>query len=87
MAQIIDAININRGRFTKFAQEWLTIPPEAYCGGVICDCYVSDVIAVLIENKVFTLEELRFEFKRNKIHIPESIINKAMKEIIHGGGK
>ena len=81
MAQIIDVININRSRFTKFAEEWLTIPTEAYCGGLIRDVYIADVIAVLIENKVFTLEELRWEFKRNAIHIPESIINKALKGI------
>lgn len=81
MAQIIDAININRKRFTKFAEEWLKIPPEAYCGDLIRDCYVSDVIAILIENKVFTLEELRLEFIRNKIYIPEIEINKALKGI------
>ena len=81
MAQIIDAININRSRFTKFAEEWLTIPPEAYCEGKIRGCYISDVIAILIENKVFTLEELRFEFQRNKIYIPESTMNKALKGI------
>ena len=81
MAQIIDAININRSRFTKWAEEWLKIPPEAYYGGLIRDVYIEDVIAILLENKVFTLEELRFEFQRNKIHIPESIINKVMKGI------
>ena len=84
MAQIIDVININRGRFTKFAEEWLTIPPEAYHGILIRDCYVPDVIAILIENRVFTLEELRLEFKRNKIIIPESTINKALKGIVCG---
>ena len=78
MAKIIDAINITRSRFTKFAEEWLKIPPEAYCGGKIRDCYVSDVTAILIENKVFTIEELRMEFTRNKIYIPESIINRAI---------
>lgn len=81
MAQIIDVININRSRLTKWAQEWLTIPPEAYYGGFIRDCYVPDVIAILIEQKVFTLEELRSEFKRNKIIIPESTINKALKGV------
>lgn len=81
MAQIIDVININRRRFTKFAEEWLKIPPEAYCGGVIRNCYVCDVIAILIENKVFTLEELRRELRHNKIYIPESDINKALEGI------
>lgn len=81
MAKIIDAININRSRFTKWAQEWLEIPPEAYCNGLVRDVYISDVIAVLLENKVFTLAELRFELKRNKISIPEIEINKALKGI------
>ena len=44
MAQIIDVININRSRFTKFAEEWLTIPTEAYCGGLIRDVYIADAI-------------------------------------------
>lgn len=81
MAKIIDVMNINRSRFTKFAEEWLTIPAEAYCGAVIRDVYIEDVIAILIENKVFTIEELRYKLKRNKIYIPKSIMNKALKGV------
>lgn len=84
MAHIIDAINVNRSRFTEWAQEWLTIPSEMYCRGFIREKYIPDIIAVLLENEVFTLEEIQSEFQRNKIHIPETIIKKALLSINHG---
>ena len=78
MAQIIDAININRSRFTKWAQEWLHIQSELYYGGYIRDIYIQPIIEKLLENKVFTVEQLRAEFKNKKIFIPEIVMNKAI---------
>lgn len=81
MAKILDSLNIQRRRFTKWAEEWLKIPSEAYHRGFIRETYIKDIIAVLLENKVFTLAEIREEFRRNKIYIPESIIQSAFIEV------
>lgn len=70
---VVDAININRSRFTKWAEEWLTIPSELYYGGYIRDLYMKDIIEVLLDKKVFTVCELLAEFSNKKIYIPEKI--------------
>lgn len=70
---IVDVINVNRSRFTKWAEEWLTIPSDLYCGGYIRDEYMKDIIEVLLEQKVFTAYELLAEFLKNKIYIPKKL--------------
>ena len=82
---IVDAININRSRFTKWAQEWLQIPSEMYYGGFIRDIYMKDIIEVLIEKKVFTVAELLTELKNNKIYIPEKIKKHIKKKYTEEG--
>ena len=66
MAEIIDFAAEMRKRFFAWASEYLEIPTD------IKYTY-ADIISFLVENKVFTLEEIRKELMRRKIILPEKV--------------
>ena len=79
MAEIIDVLKDNRIRFAAWAREWLNMPPEMFVGGVIREQYMQTVIEFFLEQRVFTIDDLRAEFTKHKIYISESVIKKALK--------
>ena len=79
MAKIIDYRAITKERFNKWAQEYLVLPPHFFVNGVIRYEYV--IIAYLIEEGVFTMDELRKDLRKNKIYLHERIFQQAIVEM------
>lgn len=76
MAVIFDAVLLNKVRFTKWAEGYLSVPEQMYEGGVIL--HEDVILAYLIEKGVFTIEELKKELSENKIHFNEYAIKKEL---------
>lgn len=62
---IIDAIRENNRRFARWADEWVTVPPQMFINGLIT--HEEAIIELLIEKSVFTVAELKSEFKQNRL--------------------
>ena len=73
---ILDAIKIQKTRFTKWAEEYLDIPEQLYENGVIR--YEDAICAYLIEKGVFTMEQMKEELQKKKIHFCEFSVKKEL---------
>lgn len=62
---IIDAIRENKRRFARWADEYVTVPPQMFVNGLII--HEEAIIELLIEKSVFTVSELKSEFKQNRL--------------------
>ena len=71
MAKIIDFKQAQERKFFEWAHEWLTIPE-----GVPFEPDL--IIAFLIANDVFTIEEIRAELRERKIVLPELVFESAL---------
>ena len=76
MAKILDAVRIHKERFTKWAEEYLSVPEQMYHNGVIMN---EDVIlCYLIEKGVFNMTDLKSELSQRKIHFYEFGVRKEL---------
>ena len=71
MAKIINFKQENEKRFFQWASEWIDFPKNKAFG-------IDFVIAFLVANGVFTLEEIKAELKSRKIVLPEIIFESAV---------
>ena len=75
---IIDAIRENKKRFAEWAEEWVTVPPQHFfVNGLIC--HEELIIEFLIEKSVFTVSELKSEFKKHRIYGYDRFLKKYAK--------
>lgn len=81
MAVIIDVQRIIAERFTAWAREWLEIPDEMYCDGLIRREYFSVIVGYLVEKGVFTISEIREEHKNRGIHVGADVYATALREL------
>ena len=72
MAKIIDFADEMRKSFFAWASEYLKIPTD-----IRYTC--ADIITVLVEKKVFTLDEIRKELCSRKIVLHEGVFNVVTK--------
>lgn len=63
---IIDAIRENKRRFARWADEWVTVPPQMYVNSLIT--HEEAIIELLIEKSVFTVSELKSEFEKHGLY-------------------
>ena len=78
MAKIIDFTAEIVRRFTAWAKEYVIIPDDGI-GQDGCLLFTDEVIAFLIENGVFTEEDMRAELNKKKIPLNEYYFEKARK--------
>lgn len=71
MAKILYFKQENERRFIEWAHEWLTIPEDI-------KLEPDFIIAFLIANEVFTIEEIRAELSGRKIVLPEFVFKSAL---------
>ena len=72
MAKIIDYAAAMKKRFFAWASEYLQIPADFY--------YTEfDIITFLVEEKVFTVEEIRKELNDRKIVLSERVFEAVNK--------
>lgn len=80
MAEILDVLRITQERFTAFAEEWLEIPEYFYVNGVIRFGYEHYILGLLVDESVFTEEELRTELTSRRIYLGDDVYAKAFKK-------
>ena len=64
MAAIVDVLREARGRFTAWAVESVSIPPQYLVSGTVRGECVDEIVRFLIENKIFTKPEIEIIAKR-----------------------
>ena len=74
---IIDAIRENKRRFARWADEWVTVPPQMFINGLIT--HEEAIIELLIEKSVFTVAELKSEFKKHRLYGYSRLLRKYAK--------
>lgn len=74
---IIDAIRENNKRFAQWADEWVTVPSQMFMNGLIT--HEEAIIELLIEKGVFTVAELKCEFKQNRLYGYSRLLKKYAK--------
>ena len=77
---IFNAIVRNKKRFAAWASEWLTIPPQMINDGMLNSGDEDYIIQFLINNGVFTVQEIKNELKRHKIFYSDRMFKKHLGE-------
>ena len=71
MAKIINFKQENERKFFEWAHEFLNIPEDL-------QLEPDFIIAFMIANNVFTIEEIRAELREKKIVLPEIVFESAL---------
>ena len=74
---IINAIEENKRRFARWADEYVTVPPQMFVNGLITREEL--IIELLIEKSVFTVSELKSELKQNRLFGYQRMLKKYEK--------
>jgi hypothetical protein len=77
MDRILDVIRITQERFTAFAEEWVEIPEHFYEEGVIRYGDEHIIIGFLVENGVFSADEIRTTLVSRGIYLGDDVYRKA----------
>ena len=71
---ILNAIVENKKRFAEWALQYVSLPPQFFTNGLIHHEHL--IIEKLIENGVFTVQDIKTELKRHKIFYSNRIFKK-----------
>lgn len=80
MGRILDVLRITQERFTAFAEEWLEVPESFYVNGVIRFGYEHYILGYLVDEGVFTEDQIRTELISRRIYLGDDVYAKAFKK-------